>query len=120
MSRRIVSFAYILQIGKYAGILAHQAVKHFRLSGRKIVFSKLLARHIDSNAWLRLMLFFEMNIARLRQKMQGRVGLQYGQSHHLIDCGGCGAPSCNAFAEDVVQEKAQLNQCVFRRGNNDG
>ena len=32
-----------------------------------------------------------------------------------MDCGGCGAPSCNAFAEDVVQKKAQLNECVFRR-----
>ena len=47
-------------------------------------------------------------IREIRQRLPG------------IDCGGCGAPSCNAFAEDVVQEKAQLDQCVFRRGNNDG
>ena len=32
-----------------------------------------------------------------------------------IDCGGCGAPSCNAFAEDIVQEKAQYTDCLFRR-----
>ena len=32
-----------------------------------------------------------------------------------IDCGGCGAPSCNALAEDIVQEKAQFTDCVFRR-----
>ena len=33
-----------------------------------------------------------------------------------IDCSGCGAPSCNAFAEDIVMGKAELSGCVFRRG----
>lgn len=30
-----------------------------------------------------------------------------------IDCGACGAPSCRTLAEDVVQGRAKLNQCVF-------
>ncbi len=30
-----------------------------------------------------------------------------------INCGACGAPSCTAFAEDVVREEAHLNDCVF-------
>ena len=30
-----------------------------------------------------------------------------------IDCGACGAPSCYALAQDVVQDKAKLSQCVF-------
>lgn len=30
-----------------------------------------------------------------------------------IDCGACGAPSCRALAEDVVQGKAKLSQCAF-------
>lgn len=30
-----------------------------------------------------------------------------------IDCGGCGAPNCNALAEDIVQGKARLLDCVF-------
>ena len=30
-----------------------------------------------------------------------------------IDCGACGAPSCRAFAEDVVVNEAELAQCVF-------
>lgn len=30
-----------------------------------------------------------------------------------IDCGGCGAPSCQTLARDVVQGKAKLNQCLF-------
>lgn len=30
-----------------------------------------------------------------------------------IDCGACGAPRCQALAEDVVQRKAKMTQCVF-------
>jgi Na+-translocating ferredoxin:NAD+ oxidoreductase RNF subunit RnfB len=29
-----------------------------------------------------------------------------------IDCGACGAPTCQSFAEDVVQERAALEECV--------
>ncbi len=32
-----------------------------------------------------------------------------------MDCGSCGAPSCNAFAEDIVQHKAQLSGCAFHK-----
>jgi len=31
----------------------------------------------------------------------------------LVDCGVCGAPSCQALAEDIVREKAKITQCVF-------
>ncbi len=30
-----------------------------------------------------------------------------------IDCGGCGAPNCHALAEDMVQGKAKMTDCVF-------
>ncbi len=30
-----------------------------------------------------------------------------------IDCGGCGAPNCHAFAEDMVQGNAKMTDCVF-------
>src|SRR5665811_1446827 len=30
-----------------------------------------------------------------------------------IDCGGCGAPNCHALAEDMVQGKAKMTNCVF-------
>ncbi len=35
-----------------------------------------------------------------------------------IDCGSCGCPNCLALAEDVVQGRAQRNDCVYvvRRG----
>ncbi|UCH78005.1 MAG: 4Fe-4S dicluster domain-containing protein [Candidatus Coatesbacteria bacterium] len=31
-----------------------------------------------------------------------------------IDCGSCGAPTCRAFAEDVVLGKAHLTDCTFK------
>lgn len=30
-----------------------------------------------------------------------------------IDCGICGAPDCDTFAEDVVRNKAKLEDCIF-------
>jgi Na+-translocating ferredoxin:NAD+ oxidoreductase RNF subunit RnfB len=30
-----------------------------------------------------------------------------------IDCGACGAPNCQALAEDIARREAQLSNCVF-------
>ena len=30
-----------------------------------------------------------------------------------IDCGACGAPTCQALAEDIVSRKANLSHCIF-------
>ena len=30
-----------------------------------------------------------------------------------IDCGSCGAPSCRAFAEDIVMGNADQNDCII-------
>lgn len=30
-----------------------------------------------------------------------------------IDCGACGAPTCRCFAEDVVKQRARVEECVF-------
>ncbi|MDD4746258.1 MAG: [Fe-Fe] hydrogenase large subunit C-terminal domain-containing protein [Salinivirgaceae bacterium] len=32
-----------------------------------------------------------------------------------IDCGVCGAPTCQALSEDIVQKNARLTDCVFMR-----
>jgi ferredoxin len=39
-----------------------------------------------------------------------------------IDCGVCGAPNCQALAEDMVQGKAKMSDCVFlqQRWQNEG
>ena len=31
-----------------------------------------------------------------------------------IDCGACGAPSCRAFAEDVIRGRADISSCVIK------
>ena len=31
-----------------------------------------------------------------------------------LDCGACGAPSCRAFAEDLVREEARITDCIFK------
>ncbi len=31
-----------------------------------------------------------------------------------IDCGACGAPTCRAFAEDVVHGRAEILDCIFK------
>lgn len=36
-----------------------------------------------------------------------------------IDCAACGAPSCHALAEDIVQGRATLRNCVFYREEDD-
>lgn len=30
-----------------------------------------------------------------------------------VDCGLCGAPTCEAHAEDIVQNKSNINRCIF-------
>ena len=30
-----------------------------------------------------------------------------------IDCGSCGAPTCRCFAEDVVMQKSNIEECIF-------
>ncbi|MBQ3817273.1 MAG: ferredoxin, partial [Clostridia bacterium] len=33
-----------------------------------------------------------------------------------IDCGSCGAPTCRAFAEDIVMNKTNISECLIRQG----
>lgn len=37
-----------------------------------------------------------------------------------IDCGSCGAPNCRAFAEDVVKNQADINDCLILKHNESG
>ena len=31
-----------------------------------------------------------------------------------LDCGACGAPTCQCLAEDIVQGKAHETECIFK------
>ena len=46
------------------------------------------------------------------KKIKERESLM--ESLPRIDCGACGAPTCRAFAEDVIQGRAELLDCVFK------
>jgi len=46
------------------------------------------------------------------QKLKERESIV--ESLPRIDCGACGAPTCRAFAEDVVQGRAEILDCIFK------
>jgi iron only hydrogenase large subunit-like protein len=46
------------------------------------------------------------------KKIKERESLM--ESLPRIDCGACGAPTCRAFAEDVIQGRAEILDCVFK------
>ena len=61
----------------------------------------------------RSMMVLDSDIGRALEKMEK---IERMKSHlPQIDCGVCGAPTCEAFATDVVCDKAVLHQCVFYR-----
>lgn len=51
------------------------------------------------------------NIAEAMRKMKRINKLK--DALPQVDCGICGAPSCSAFAEDMVQQGADIRTCVF-------
>jgi Na+-translocating ferredoxin:NAD+ oxidoreductase RNF subunit RnfB len=53
----------------------------------------------------------DADVAQAIEKMSRQEELH--QRLPQIDCGGCGAPTCRAFAEDVVQGRLDEKDCVF-------
>ena len=49
----------------------------------------------------------ETSIKRMKEKER------VYQKLRQIDCGSCGAPTCMAFAEDLVRGEAELTDCIF-------
>jgi len=54
----------------------------------------------------------ERQKAARRQKMEQMERIL--ESLPGLDCGSCGAPNCQALAEDVVRELATEMDCVFK------
>lgn len=61
----------------------------------------------------RSMLKLDEDMAEAMKKMNQRNSLL--KALPQVDCGACGAPSCQALAEDIVQGKAGIEQCFFIR-----
>lgn len=51
----------------------------------------------------------DINIAIKKMEMAGMLRKILPD----IDCGACGAPSCEALAADIVRDDASLNNCIF-------
>ena len=73
----------------------------------------LIAHSTVEEVQPRSMMVLDDDIGRALEKMEKieRLKVQLPQ----IDCGVCGAPTCEAFATDVVCDRAELHQCVFYR-----
>ena len=59
----------------------------------------------------RSILKLDDNRTEAMRKMQRMNKIKEMLPH--VDCGICGAPSCQAFAEDIVQKDADIRSCVF-------
>ena len=61
----------------------------------------------------RSMMVLDTDISKALEKMERIEKMKNNLPQ--IDCGVCGAPTCEAFATDVVCGQAHLEQCVFYR-----
>ncbi len=59
----------------------------------------------------RAMIKYDRDMATALKKMEQARQLKKQLPH--IDCGACGAPSCEALAEDIVRGLAEQNSCIF-------
>ena len=53
----------------------------------------------------------DQDVTKALEKMS-EIEALYGRLPQ-IDCGCCGAPTCRCFAEDVVMQKANVEECIF-------
>jgi len=61
----------------------------------------------------RSMIKYDANIKIALEKME--KARQLKELLPSIDCGACGAPSCEALAEDIVCRNASINACIFMK-----
>lgn len=103
-------------------------VEHLRkeavaLTAKKMVSEKIMQDYRTANVGKialkrvepRSMLKLDEDMATAMKKMERVNRIMC----HLpgVDCGVCGAPSCTALAEDIVQGEAAISQCVFLQKN---
>jgi iron only hydrogenase large subunit-like protein len=58
------------------------------------------------------------DLAKAIEKKNRKYGIY--NSLPKIDCGCCGAPTCRAFAEDIVRGLAKIEDCIYRGGSPNG
>jgi hypothetical protein len=66
---------------------------------------------LDNPILPRPTLYFDTDLETSIKRM--KEGERVYQKLPQIDCGCCGAPTCMAFAEDLVRGDAEINDCVY-------
>jgi iron only hydrogenase large subunit-like protein len=74
-------------------------------------FVELEKKIICDEIYPRPMLKFGTDMAKAMERMERSRNIMC----HLpgIDCGACGAPTCQALAEDMVNGQAKMSDCIF-------
>lgn len=77
-------------------------VKYKAFLEENIAISKVLPRSMEK---------LDEDISQAMKKMK-RVN-EIMETLPYVDCGLCGSPKCSSLAEDIVQGKAHISQCIF-------
>ncbi|MEE4199021.1 MAG: [Fe-Fe] hydrogenase large subunit C-terminal domain-containing protein [Bacteroidales bacterium] len=95
-----------------------QRASHYKKSQHETLPKQIIKYHpfLKQNIGIgkvrpRSMMKLDENMAEAMKKMR-RVK-EIMKCLPGVDCGACGAPTCQALAEDIVQERAVINHCVF-------
>lgn len=74
---------------------------------RKYLMERITINPITPRSILKL----DENMAEAMKKMEKVNRIM--QLLPMVDCGICGAPSCQALAQDIAQGNAQIQHCIF-------
>lgn len=93
------------------------------LASKKVVSNKILQEYRQANEGKTSLSKIEpRSILKLDEDMATAIKKMERMNRMMcylpgIDCGVCGAPSCRALAEDMVQGEGAMSQCVFLQKN---
>lgn len=89
-------------------------MKHLPVTRNHFIFNMDAVDLLRTDRALEFVPVFVLDEDRaLAMEKLGRIE-QLRSSLPGLDCGSCGAPSCHAFAEDVVLGRARQEDCIFR------
>lgn len=92
--------------------LPEQEFQHPDAAASIIENKEFLMKRIDiGEIKPRSMMKLDENMSEAMKKME-RVN-RIMQLLPMVDCGICGAPSCQALAQDIAQGDANINHCIF-------
>lgn len=92
--------------------LPEQEYQHPDAAASIIENKEFLMKHIEiGEIKPRSMMKLDENMAEAMKKMEKVNRIM--QLLPMVDCGICGAPSCQALAQDIAQGYANINHCIF-------